>query len=348
MKATILYFGFGDECSSVGSRYYSPAGQDLSLFTLELLRSSHKVEYIDCGAQLSTNKWVHFLFLNLKILYLLAKKSGGRQCCVFYHSFAILPAISLAKFCGAKLFAQINEVYSNTPEYNAWLFRSLERKLLRGFSFYILSSELLAENLGIDRNLNFCVLPGPIRIDKNFQETIFINKKTIKLVYIGIIDDKSKSGAFDAIEFFHNISRYQCQLDIYGFGNESSIDLLKSKLTSNVRFMGALAPNELDGVLGNYDIGLALQDTDAAFSASSYPSKVLKYLSAGLPVIASPTPAILKDNINDSISLLHDFCEADTCIDVCISSRRSDRMSALELYLNQVKKCLFKAINNGF
>ena len=54
--------------------------------------------------------------------------------------------------------------------------------------------------------------------------------------------------------------------------------------------------------LQSCDIGLSTQNPDAAFNATSFPSKVLSYLSNGLHVVSIRIPAIVTSAVGDLLS----------------------------------------------
>lgn len=49
------------------------------------------------------------------------------------------------------------------------------------------------------------------------------------------------------------------------------------------------------------DIGLSTQNPDAAFNATSFPSKILSYLSNGLRVVSIRIPAIEGSDVGDKL-----------------------------------------------
>ena len=66
-------------------------------------------------------------------------------------------------------------------------------------------------------------------------------------------------------------------------------------------FRGSLTPSELTEQLATYDIGLANQGFDASFGDASFPSKILHYLSSGLTVVATGSPAVVSWDSKDII-----------------------------------------------
>ncbi|MHB1295057.1 MAG: glycosyltransferase [Anaerolineae bacterium] len=58
-------------------------------------------------------------------------------------------------------------------------------------------------------------------------------------------------------------------------------------LTEHVRFLGQLAYEDLPGVLAQADLGVLTSRPDSAFRKYASPLKLIEYLAAGLPVIAT-------------------------------------------------------------
>lgn len=114
---------------------------------------------------------------------------------------------------------------------------------------------------------------------------------TKKIVFIGSLHQNRKldcllEGVAHAV---HNLG-VPCELDIYGTGpaedNLRQLSL-QLQLTGHVNFLGAVSQPVLFKKLAQYDLGIGYVPNGQYDSAPSL--KVLEYVAAGLPVIASDT-----------------------------------------------------------
>ena len=65
---------------------------------------------------------------------------------------------------------------------------------------------------------------------------------------------------------------------------------------------GCLSGRDYLEFLQHCDIGLCTQDPNAAFNATSFPSKILSYMSNGLSVVSAKVPAIVNSPVGDLIT----------------------------------------------
>jgi len=80
------------------------------------------------------------------------------------------------------------------------------------------------------------------------------------------------------------------QLVIAGAGpEEAALKDLAAQLDvgREVRFLGQVQPSALPGILAGADVGLALSLPDSQFRQYASPLKLIEYMAAGLPVIAT-------------------------------------------------------------
>ena len=93
---------------------------------------------------------------------------------------------------------------------------------------------------------------------------------------------------------------------ILGFGNESDTKKLKDIMTSlvekykcKVTLDGCLSGEEYIRFIQSCDIGLNTQNPNADFNATSFPSKILSYMSNGLHVVSVRIPVVELSEIGD-------------------------------------------------
>ena len=119
---------------------------------------------------------------------------------------------------------------------------------------------------------------------------------TVHVVYAGTFDiRKGGAAAAAAAEFLPG----NYHVHILGFGNEKDtaqirriIEQTASRSTAKVTFEGLLKGTDYIRFLQKCHIGLSTQDPLAAFNATSFPSKMLSYMSNGLQVVSIRREAI--------------------------------------------------------
>ena len=97
-------------------------------------------------------------------------------------------------------------------------------------------------------------------------------------------------------------------MHILGFGSDDEIKMMKDKIEevnakseATVTYDGLLSGAEYTKFLQSCDIGLSTQNPDAAFNATSFPSKILSYMANGLRVVTIRIPAISDSGVGSSV-----------------------------------------------
>ena len=142
----------------------------------------------------------------------------------------------------------------------------------------------------------------------------------VRCVYAGTLDPL-KGGAARAVA----LSRYlgeRYEVHILGFGSAPDLDSLRRQISElpcpdRVILHSPLEGQEFLNFLGSCDIGLSTQSTADAFNESSFPSKILSYLGAGLPVVSVPAPAVVSSQVSHAISI----AESDDPRDLALAIR---------------------------
>ena len=92
---------------------------------------------------------------------------------------------------------------------------------------------------------------------------------------------------------------------ICGFGNAAEIKAVvadvQAKTSATITFEGELKGDDYKRFIQKCHIGLSTQNPQAAFNATSFPSKILMYLSNGLKVVSVRIPAIAQSAIANSL-----------------------------------------------
>lgn len=238
---------------------------------------------------------------------------------ILYHSLLFLPLVFYFYILRIKFVLQVNEIYSLSGTHSSFFSRILEGFMFSTADSYIISSNSLVPILAKYKKSNpkiISVISGPliIREDVSFSKICNDSRpQSCRLVYAGIVDKVKNGGAFIAVKLANLLNSDNFTLDIYGFGENSCIDELKKIIVCNnslsmtkVNYIGNLSQELLVNKLQNYDIGLATQYIGTSFSSTSFPSKILTYMCAGLNVICATSQPVNSWKYKDIINIYFD------------------------------------------
>lgn len=217
-----------------------------------------------------------------------------------YHSLAYMDLVREVKEKKhPKLILEINEVYADVTGNEK--IRPKEMAFLQSADGYVLSTELLLEKVN-PQNKPFTVNYGIFAPEKKQFEPLFHDGK-IHCVYAGVLEPRKGAGtAIAAAKFLPE----NYHIHIIGFGSEQDtaeiqrqIAEISEQTACTVTFDGKKSGDEYLQFLQSCQVGFATQSSEAAFNATSFPSKVLSYLSNGLRVVSVRIKAIETSKVAD-------------------------------------------------
>lgn len=217
-----------------------------------------------------------------------------------YHSLAYMDLVREVKEKKhPKLILETNEVYADVTGNEK--IRPKEMAFLQSADGYVLSTELLLEKVNPQKK-PFTVNYGIFAPEKKQFTPLFQDGK-IHCVYAGVLEPRKGVGtAIAAAEFLPE----NYHIHIIGFGRAEDIENLQKQIAEvsdktecTVTFDGKKSGDEYLQFLQSCQIGFATQSVDAAFNATSFPSKVLSYLSNGLRVVSVRIKAIETSKVAD-------------------------------------------------
>ena len=231
-------------------------------------------------------------------LYVLFKV-GKDDTVLAYHSLGYMHLIRLLKKIKRfHLILEIEEIYSDVFGKTA----SAREKELRFFNCadaYVFPTELLNDSLNA-AGKPAVIIYGTYQVEEKRDNCVFANDPRHELkhfVYAGTFDPRKGGAAAAAAAKF---LPPDCRVHILGFGSDSQKKQLEQTV-AEVNSRDGTGRASMDGLLNgeNYirflqscDVGFSTQQTDAAFNNTSFPSKVLSYLSNGLRVVSVRLPSL--------------------------------------------------------
>lgn len=244
------------------------------------------------------------LFINqLQLLIYLLLRVERRDVVLLYHERFYLPVVNIAKrIKNIKIVYEVEEIYtivSGMPQ------KKLEKELkgLKVADAYIFSNDIMASILNFDTK-PYIVSYGTYQVEENRNS--WFNDDKIHVVYAGTLNP-SKGGCLAAAAAAEYLPR-NYHMHIIGFGTEEDkkrllkeIEEISKRATAALTYDGLLQGDDYIEYLQKCHIGLSTQNPKAKFNDTSFPSKILSYMSNGLRVVSILIKAIEKSAIGNSI-----------------------------------------------
>lgn len=276
------------------------------------------VRYFDCIE--SNSKIIRYIARRLVLFralkYLRTIKDG---IIVIYHSRIFYPLYHLLKRINRNYILELEEIYSDVIGDDKK--RKKEISEVSMAAAYILPSIPLAEE--ITQGKKYVLYHGSCRnekqIGKGFQDG------RIHVVYAGTFDPRviGKLSLIQAAEYLDE--RYH--VHVIGFGrNQADVDRIIEEVDKmqgkpcKVTYDGLLSGEEYISFLQSCDIGMFSHDPKGKDINSSFPSKIMSYLSNGLHVIATRADSIERSEVGEIVS----FCETNEPKDIADAIRSID------------------------
>ena len=221
---------------------------------------------------------------------------------VVYHSLANMKLVKyIKKNITDKIVYEVEEIYGDVI--NDEKTKTKELKAFKNASSYIFSNDYLNSIINT-KQLPYVTCYGTYEIPTLYKEAF--NDNLIHCLYAGTL--AQNKGALNAI----NVAKYlpnNYLIHILGFGSEKDIAYIKNAVnevnnsygTTKVIYEGLKLNEEYLKFIQKCQIGLCTQNIDAAFNTTSFPSKILSYMSNGLEVVGVNITAIKNSKVGQYI-----------------------------------------------
>lgn len=221
---------------------------------------------------------------------------------VVYHSLANMKLVKyIKKNITDKIVYEVEEIYGDVI--NDEKAKIKELKAFKNASSYIFSNDYLNSIINT-KQLPYVTCYGTYEIPTLYKESF--NDNLIHCLYAGTL--AQNKGALNAI----NVAKYlpnNYLIHILGFGSEKDIADIKNAVnevnnsygTTKVIYEGLKLNEEYLKFIQKCQIGLCTQNIDAAFNTTSFPSKILSYMSNGLEVVGVNIAAIKNSKVGQYI-----------------------------------------------
>lgn len=249
-------------------------------------------------------KSIQKILFKCGLFFYLLKNTHRGEVIMAYHSMAYSRILNLAKKIKRfKLILEVEEIYQDVVSASA-VAKQGEYSIFKNADAYIFSTELLKEKLNTSGKPDL-VIYGTYNVEKLLSEKNSDGK--IHVVYAGTFDPR-KGGAAAAAAAAYLPNSYT--IHICGFGNEKEIADMLSIVEKNnadmevaqLSYHGLLKGEAYLRFLQSCHIGLSTQNPNASFNATSFPSKILSYMSNGLSVVSVRIDAIERSKVGQAIA----------------------------------------------
>ena len=243
-----------------------------------------------------TLKWAYVEF-NVKLYVLLKRKIDKNTILVANDLDTIFPNWMVSKKNNIPLIYDSHEIFTEMPSVQGrWsqkIWRKLEAYCIPKLSYMMTANESYAQWYA-----NRYDVPSPIVVRnlpkrKEKSPETFSEKPTKIILYQGAINPSR--GLDKIIHAMRGIEN--AELWIAGSGpklQEYEALCRQLKLQSKIKFLGQISPTELRKTTQQADVGLRIEENNGQSYYFSLPNKISDYVQAGVPVVCSRFPEMIK------------------------------------------------------
>lgn len=254
------------------------------------------------------------LFSELWLLGSLLRTCSAGDSVLVYHSLGYRRVLPILLFVRrVRLILEVEEIYSNVKAMSPRQQKS-EWRMVNRADAYLVAAKELASAIGRP-HVPSVVVHGAYRSTRPIPVRSARGAVT-HVVYAGIIDTH-KAGARVALEAASELDS-SFHLHILGFGSNhdvaslrEAVDAARESTGCSVTYEGMRHGHDFLAFLTTCQVGLSTQSSGGAFNDTSFPSKILTYMSCGLIVVSGPTSVVRNSVLRDAITFYeHETPEA--------------------------------------
>lgn len=265
----------------------------------QILPSLSLVLFSSIGAGSSIRRVLSRWWTKTMLFTYILRKLKKEDNVIVYHSLGYMGMIRfLKRLIGFRLILEVEEIYGDVM--NSAKVVAKERKFFECADAYIFPTQLLDESINTDKKPRV-IVHGSYQVEPEVAAPA--NDGKIHVVYGGTLDPRKGGAAAAAAAAAYLPDNYH--IHILGFGQQHEIEHMKQHVLqcslpghAQVTYDGCVLGDDYTRFIQQCHIGMSTQNPDAAFNATSFPSKVLIYLGNGLQVVSIRIPAIEKSAVS--------------------------------------------------
>lgn len=258
---------------------------------------------LGCGNKIKN--LIDYVYLQMQLFFYCLFNISKEETVIVYHSLGYMRLISILKTIKKfRLILEVEEIYSHVTGKAGG--EEKELKFFEKADGYIFPTELLNEKVNVN-NKPYVIIYGTYMPEKKY-DTIF-NDNIIHCVYAGTLDPRK--GALTAAKAASLLGK-DYHVHVLGFGSEKDkqliideVDLNRKNGYNNLSFDGLLGGEEYLRFIQSCQVGFSTQSPSVGFNETSFPSKVLSYLSNGLRVVSIDIESIRCSKVSDLLYFYH-------------------------------------------
>lgn len=235
--------------------------------------------------------------------YLLRQVKKG-DILLVYHSVGFVNIWrGIQKIKGCKICLEVEEIYQDAQEMKAVL-RKREYKAFQWADAFIYPTNLLELKTNTGHDKPYVIVHGSYRLPAE-SESVF-EDQLVHVVYAGTFNQK-KGGVTIAVKTGEFL-RENYHLHVIGFGNEQEteqvlqlIEYTDQKSKCHITYDGCKMGEEYDRFMQSCQIGLSTQRSDNELNDTSFPSKILSYLSNDVQVVTAKIKVVEESAVGDIV-----------------------------------------------
>lgn len=247
--------------------------------------------------------------LNISLFFYLLFHVHRNDTVIMYHSPNLLLVNLLFMLKNVHLIEECEEIYGDI--YGKKWMSFLEHIFLKQADSYIFPTELLNPIVNTKKKPHLVVHGSYKDVGAQFfsdskQELVYFDSNLYHVAYTGILDPKK--GCMDVVKAAEYLDE-SYYIHILGFGSQSEIDIIKrlieelsTKTKCKISFDGMRRGIEYTNYLNHLNLGLCTLNTEEAFTLTQFPSKIISYMAAGVPVLCSEVKAIKTCDVSSAIT----------------------------------------------
>lgn len=224
-------------------------------------------------------------------------KKNKNAIVILYHSYLHCPYYRFLDEIGCKYIVEVEEIYADVTQDKKK--RIEELNALKNASAYIIPNSMMASEITAGKK--WVLYHGTCKKEPT-MERMFDNRK-IHIVYAGTMDPR-KIGDMPSLDASLYLNE-DYHIHILAVGYPENVNRIKKRIDDfeqshcQITFHAPLDGDEYLQFLQSCDIGLYTQNDDDVDINTSFPSKLMSYLSNGLRIVTAKTEPLERSEIAD-------------------------------------------------